>query len=76
MPDPDESRRFEEIVSHLRDEESRPKHPGRTLLIIGTVLCLCAVGLILFGGVKGAVYAVAPWLLGLFCVVKSRGSAP
>ena len=74
MPDPEESRRFDEIVAHLRDEESGPKHPGRLLLIIGIALCLSAVALILFGGVKGAVYAVLPWLAGMFCVVRSRGS--
>jgi hypothetical protein len=75
MPDPEESRRFDEIVAHLRAEGFRPEHRGRLLLTAGIVLCLTALGLILFGGVKGAVYAVLPWLVGMFCVVKSRGSA-
>jgi hypothetical protein len=61
-------------VAHLEAESSRSEYRGRLLLITGIALCLIAIGLILFGGVKGAVYAVLPWLLGMFCVVKSRGT--
>ncbi|GAA3928589.1 DUF3040 domain-containing protein [Actinoplanes auranticolor] len=80
MPDNDESRAFARIVSQLRREDPRfaagetgsGKRRGRTLLLIGIALCLTAVLLIAFGGPKGAVIAIAPWLAGLITVIRSR----
>jgi fatty acid desaturase len=68
MPDPDDERQFAEIVAQLR---SRTR--ARRVLIAGIVLCLVALLLITLGGVKGAVFAVIPWLLGLILVI--RGSS-
>lgn len=68
MPDADdEARRFQEIVAQFRVHRR-----GRTMLLLGISLCLIAVALITFGGVKGAVIAVIPWILGLILVVRSR----
>lgn len=67
MPGADE---FDEIVAKLRRETSARR---RTLLLrtSGVLLVLGAFALILFGGVEGAVYAVAPWIIGLVLVVRS-----
>ena len=80
MPDNDESRAFARIVSQLRREDPHfaagesdsTKRRGRTLLLIGIVLCAAAILLIAFGGPKGAVIAIAPWLAGLIAVIRSR----
>ena len=78
MPDKDESRRFEEIVAGLRQEDPRfaagaPRRSrGRVSLAAGIALCAVAAGLVALGGVKGAVLAVLPWLIGLVLVFKSR----
>ena len=66
LPD-DEDRRFAEIVSELRG-----RRRGRASLLAGITLCLIAGALIAFGGVKGAVLAVLPWLVGIILVVRSR----
>jgi Flp pilus assembly protein TadB len=76
----DESRAFARIVSQLRSEDPRfaAGEPGtgrrrsRVLLIIGILLCVVAVLLIAFGGPKGAVIALLPWLTGLVAVIRSR----
>ncbi len=81
MPDPEESRRFSDIVARLGEEDPRFASPAqarararsRRVFLVGLALCLVAVALIAFGGVKGAVIAVFPWLLGLVLVVRSRG---
>jgi hypothetical protein len=79
VPDDDESRRFEDIVADLRDEMpvSPPPRPGgrRKLLIAGILCCLLAIALISFGGIKGAVLAVIPWLAGMLLVVIGRPRA-
>jgi len=67
VPDPDEERRFAEIV-----EQFRVQRRGRIILVVGVVLCLGAVALIAFGGIKGAALAVVPWLLGIVLVIRSR----
>lgn len=67
MPDPDEERRFAEIVEQFRVERR-----GRIILFLGVALCLGAVALIAFGGPKGAVLAVVPWLLGIVLAIRSR----
>lgn len=68
MPLPeDEDRRFAEIVADLRG-----RRRGRASLLTGIALCLIAGALITFGGVKGAVLAVLPWLVGIILVVRSR----
>jgi hypothetical protein len=80
VPDNDESRAFARIVSQLRREDPRfaageagaGKHRGRTLLLIGITLCAAAVLLIAFGGPKGAVIALLPWLAGMIAVIRSR----
>ncbi|GAA3348387.1 hypothetical protein GCM10020358_66700 [Amorphoplanes nipponensis] len=80
MSENDESRAFARIVSQLRSEDPRfaaaerapSRRRARTLLLIGVVLCAVAVLLIAFGGPKGAVIAVAPWLAGLTAVIRSR----
>jgi hypothetical protein len=79
--DKGDSSSFEEIVANLHREdpgftaafqqERRP--PGRTPLIIGVILCLVALGMLAFGGVKGAVLSVLPWLAGMVLVLKGRG---
>ena len=84
MPDPDESRRFADIVSRLGAEDSRFATPaqtraqarGRRIFWTGILLCLLAGSLIAFGGVKGAVLAVLPWFLGLVLVVRGRRPGP
>jgi len=79
VPDKDESRRFEEIVAGLRQEDPRfaaaaprRRSRGRVSLASGIALCAVAAGLVALGGVKGAVLAVLPWLIGLVLVFKSR----
>jgi hypothetical protein len=77
----EDARRFDEIVARLHEEdpgftaaffeEARP--PGRGWLIVGVVLCVVALVMLAFGGVKGAVLAVFPWLCGMACVLKGRG---
>ncbi|AGL17993.1 DUF3040 domain-containing protein [Actinoplanes sp. N902-109] len=72
---------FEDIVANLHredpgftaafQEERRP--PGRAPMVIGAVLCLIALAMLAFGGVKGAVLSVLPWLAGMVCVLKGRG---
>lgn len=77
----DDARRFDEIVAHLHDEdpgftaafhEERPP-PARAWTWVGAVFCLAALLMLAFGGVKGAVLAVLPWLIGMGCVLKGRG---
>jgi hypothetical protein len=76
----DESRAFARIVSQLRREDPRfaagERAPGRrrarVLLLTGVALCAVAVLLIAFGGPKGAVIALLPWLVGLIAVIRSR----
>jgi hypothetical protein len=80
VPDNDESRAFARIVSQLRREDPRfaageadsGGRRARLLLLIGIALCAAAVLLIAFGGPKGAVIAIAPWLAGLIAVIRSR----
>jgi hypothetical protein len=67
LPDPDEERRFAEIVA-----EFRAGRRARVVLLAGVALCLAAIALIAFGGVEGAVLAVIPWLVGIIMVVRSR----
>jgi hypothetical protein len=67
VADPDEDRRFAEIVA-----EFRARRRGRLSLLLGITLCLAAVALIIFGGVTGTVLAVVPWLLGIIVVIRSR----
>ena len=79
MPD-DESRTFARIVSQLRREDPRfaadvsaaRRRRSRILLLTGLALCAAAVLLVAFGGPKGAVIAVVPWLAGLVAVIRSR----
>ena len=81
MADPEDNRRFEDIVARLHAEDpgftsafhEPRKPPGRVPLIIGVVLCLGAIALLAFGGVKGAVLAVIPWLAGMAFVLRGRG---
>lgn len=75
MPDDDESRRFEDIVSDLRDERlgaAPPRRRGRAMFLIGIALCVTAVAIFLLGGGRGAVIAVFPWILGMLLVVAGR----
>ena len=80
MPDDDESRAFARIVSQLRRDDPRFAEQGsparrrraRIMLLIGVVLCAVAVLLIAVGGPEGAVIALAPWLVGLILVIRSR----
>ena len=67
LPDPEEERRFAEIVA-----EFRARRRARVVLLAGIALCLAAIALIAFGGVEGAVLAVIPWLAGLILVVRGR----
>lgn len=67
LPDPDEERRFAEIVADFR-----ARRRARVVLLAGVALCLAAIALITFGGVEGAVLAVIPWLAGIIMVVRSR----
>ena len=84
MPDPDESRRFSDIVAHLGADDPRFATPaqarartrGRRMFVAGLLLCLLAGALVAFGGVKGAVLAVLPWILGIVLVVRGRRSGP
>ncbi|GAA2503108.1 DUF3040 domain-containing protein [Winogradskya humida] len=79
--DPDDAKRFDDIVNNLHQEdpgftsafqpERRP--PGRVPLLIGIALCLVALAMLSFGGVKGAVLSVFPWLIGMGFVLKGRG---
>jgi hypothetical protein len=79
VPD-DESRTFARIVSQLRREDPRfaadpsaaRRRRSRVLLLTGLALCAAAVLLIAFGGPKGAVIALGPWLAGLIAVIRSR----
>ncbi len=80
MPENDESRAFARIVSQLRRDDPRfaadqpagRRRRARVLLLIGLLLCAAAVSLIAFGGPKGAVIAILPWILGLVMVIRSR----
>jgi hypothetical protein len=80
VPENDESRAFARIVSQLRrddprfvaDEPAARHRRGRILLLIGLALCAAAVLLIAFGGPKGAVIALLPWLAGMVAVIRSR----
>jgi hypothetical protein len=65
--DPEEDRRFAEIVAGFR-----VRRRGRLSLLLGVALCLAAVALIVFGGVTGTVLAVLPWLVGIVLVIRSR----
>ena len=67
LPDPDEERRFAEIVADFR-----ARRRARVVQLTGVALCLAAIALITFGGVEGAVLAVIPWLAGIIMVVRSR----
>ena len=67
MPDPDDERQFAEIVGQLR-----ARTRARRVLAAGIALCLIALLLITLGGVKGAVYAVIPWILGLILVIRGN----
>ena len=79
MPE-DESRAFARIVAQLRREDPRftadpsaaRRRRSRILLLTGLALCAVAVLLVAFGGPKGAVLALAPWLAGLIAVIRSR----
>ncbi len=81
MPDPEESRRFADIAARLGADDPRFASPAQTrararsrrMFALGVALCLLAGALITFGGVKGAVIAAFPWILGLVLVVRSRG---
>ena len=82
MPaDPEESRRFSDIAARLGAEDPRFATPAqarararnRRVFVVGLALCLTAVALIAFGGVKGALLAAFPWIVGLVLVVRSRG---
>jgi len=81
VADPDDNRRFDDIVKRLHAEDpgftaafhEPRKPPGPVPLIIGAVLCLGAIALLAFGGVKGAVLAVIPWVLGMAFALKGRG---
>ena len=72
--DGSESRHFESIVERLQvsDPHLGRRRRGRWSLAIGVTLCVAAVALIALGGVKGAVLAAGPWILGLVLVVRSR----
>jgi hypothetical protein len=67
VADPEEERRFAEIVA-----EFRAQRRARLTLLLGIVLCLAAIVLITLGGIEGAVLAVIPWVLGIIIVVRSR----
>jgi len=67
LPDPDEERRFAEIVAGFRAQRR-----ARVVLLAGVALCLVAMALITFGGVEGAVLALIPWLAEIIMVVRSR----
>ncbi|WP_067510414.1 DUF3040 domain-containing protein [Actinoplanes sp. TFC3] len=77
----DDEPSFEKIVANLHREDpgftaafhEQRRPPGRVPLIIGVVLCLVALGMLAFGGVKGAVLSVLPWLAGMAFVLKGRG---
>ncbi|MFI7599912.1 DUF3040 domain-containing protein [Actinoplanes sp. NPDC049681] len=81
MADPEETRRFDDIVAHLHEDDPgftaafhEPRRPpGRLPIIIGAVLCAVALALLMFGGAKGAVLAVLPWLAGMAFALKGRG---
>jgi hypothetical protein len=68
MPDDD----FDDIVADLRDERFTTPRPRRGLFIAGVVCCLVAVAIFVFGGVKGAVIAIIPWIAGMILVVVGR----
>ncbi len=80
MPDPEESRRFADIVARLGADDARFATPAqarararsRWMFLAGLALVLLAVALVAFGGVKGTVLAVLPWFLGLVLVVRGR----
>ncbi len=84
MPDPEESRRFADIVARLGAEDRRFATPAqararlraRLVFLTGLALVLLAVALVAFGGVRGAVLAAVPWLLGIVLVVRGRGGPP
>jgi hypothetical protein len=67
VADPEEERRFAEIVA-----EFRAQRRARLTLLLGIVLCLAAIVLITLGGIEGAVLAVIPWVPGIIIVVRSR----
>ncbi|WP_189079459.1 hypothetical protein [Mangrovihabitans endophyticus] len=71
MADESERLAFERIVENLRRDTSQRRR-ARLRLVVGVALCLTAAALITFGGIKGAVIAVIPWLIGLVLVVRSR----
>ncbi|AGZ41763.1 hypothetical protein [Actinoplanes friuliensis] len=71
-----ENRRFGDIAARLRDEgvgRPAPRRRRPWALIAGVVFVAAAILLLAFGGVKGAVLAIVPWLLGMACVLKGRG---
>lgn len=67
MPDQDDERQFAEIVAQLRSRQR-----ARRVLVVGIALCVLALLLITLGGVKGAVVAVVPWILGLILVIRGN----
>ncbi|MEV8504063.1 DUF3040 domain-containing protein [Actinoplanes sp. NPDC051475] len=81
MADPEETRRFDDIVAHLHEDDPgftaafhEPRRPpGRPPLVIGVILCAVALALLMFGGLAGALLAVLPWLAGMALALKGRG---
>ena len=67
MPDRDDERQFAEIVGQLRSRQR-----ARRVLAAGIALCVVALLLITLGGVKGAIFAVVPWILGLILVIRGN----
>ena len=67
MPDRD----FDEIVAALQADRRRRRR-SRITLSTGVACVAVAIALLLAGGVKGAVYAILPWLIGMFLVIKGR----
>jgi len=66
VPEPE----FDDIVARLRADDRR-RRTSRLLLAAGLVACLAAGLMVTFGGVRGIVLAVFPWLLGVFLVIRS-----
>jgi len=67
VPDRD----FDEIVAGLQADQ-RQRRRRRGTLFTGVFFVAVAIALLLAGGVKGAVYAILPWLIGMFLVIKGR----
>jgi hypothetical protein len=63
---------FDDIVADLRDERFTEQRPRRGLFVAGVVCCVVAVAVLLFGGIKGAVIAVIPWIAGMILVIVGR----